>query len=41
MRIFNRKIRRRQLKKAGWIIISGLAVLSMVAFTVAPAFRAF
>jgi hypothetical protein len=41
MRIFNKKIRRSQLKKAGWIVISGLAVLSMLAFTIAPAFRAF
>ncbi len=36
MRIFNRKIRRRQLRKFGWIMISILAVLSMLVFTVAP-----
>ncbi|MFH1046913.1 MAG: hypothetical protein V1738_01300 [Patescibacteria group bacterium] len=40
MRIFNRKIRKAQLKKFGWLIIYSLAVLSMIAFTIAPAFRA-
>jgi uncharacterized membrane protein len=41
MKIFNKKIRRRQLKKFGWILISMLAVISMVAFTVAPGMSAF
>lgn len=36
MKIFNRKIRRRQLRKFGWIVISVFAVLSMIVFTVAP-----
>ncbi|MFC1638944.1 hypothetical protein ACFL26_01590 [Patescibacteria group bacterium] len=40
MRIFNRRIRRRQLKRAGWIVISVFAVGAMVLFTVAPAITA-
>jgi hypothetical protein len=36
MKIFNRKIRKSQIKKVGWLIIYGLAVLSMIAFTIAP-----
>jgi len=36
MRIFNRKIRKRKIKKFGWLVIYGLAVISMVAFTLAP-----
>jgi len=36
MKILNHNIRRRQLRKFGWLVISILAVLSMVVFTVAP-----
>ncbi|MEA3249693.1 MAG: hypothetical protein U9Q03_05060 [Patescibacteria group bacterium] len=41
MKIFNRKIRRRQLKRFGWIVISVCAVLSMIVFTVAPGLSMF
>jgi hypothetical protein len=41
MRIGKRKIRRRQLRKFGWIVISVFAVLSMIIFTVAPGLSVF
>jgi hypothetical protein len=40
MKIFGKKIRQRKLKKVGWLIIYSLAVLSMIAFTLAPWIRA-
>ncbi|MFH2063462.1 MAG: hypothetical protein ABIJ46_04935 [bacterium] len=38
MRIGKYKFSRRQLRKFGWVVISTLAVISMLAFTVAPYF---
>jgi len=36
MKIGKHKVSRRSLRKFGWIVISTLAVISMLAFTVAP-----
>lgn len=41
MRIMKRRVRRKQLKKVGWIIISIFATAAMVAWTVAPGLKQF
>jgi len=40
-RIFNKRIRRRSLRKWGWIAISMLATIGLVVGALAPALRNF
>lgn len=39
MRIAGRRIRKRQLRKIGWIIIATVGTLALVVFSLAPALR--